>query len=376
MNYIVFALIYTALNKAGGHVLHLWRNPNPKVMKAMTMFGGATLLVVAAGVSIGSLGDGHQGCGAQAKAAVPLFDPFHHPGGAFAQEPWLDPLVFFLDKAYVVEALPSLHAYPAADAVFAGGADGLVSYLKGGILPQIQPGIGWLKPPVVHFTLNQGGDATAVTLVGTSGHAELDARLLQVINDMPRWTPAKNACGGAVEQAFAFRVVQAGCGPPPPEVPERDARTGQLHVSDTTIAQEHPYDLAFTLERSGDDTYTLVTTVKLHGGSYYASPNCTRDLKGKFHVEIEAQERIVLADRIKEFPLAMEGGYRHPLVHGPVDWVRVDTRYEQRLTVTSREDLEVAGFYRFTIEPRCTLEEVPFVIRQRGGRLTIERVGC
>ncbi|MBX2977817.1 MAG: hypothetical protein KF905_00850 [Flavobacteriales bacterium] len=285
-------------------------------------------------------------------------------------------MAFFSDKAYVVEALPSLTEAVATDAAFVGGGDSLVSYLKGGILPQIQPGIGWLKPPVVHFTLNEGGEATDVTLLGTSGHAGLDARLVQVITEIPRWVPAKDANGGAVEQKFAFRVVQAGCGPPPPEVPARDARRGQLPVADTTIAQEHPYDLTFTLEQAGDNTYTLITTVNLYGGSYYASPNCTRDLKGKFHVEVEDQEHIVLAEGMKEIPLAMEGGYHHPLVHGPVDWVRVDTRYEQRLTVTSREDLEVAGFYRFTIEPRCTLEEIPFVIRQLGGQLTIERVGC
>ncbi|MEZ4757032.1 MAG: energy transducer TonB [Flavobacteriales bacterium] len=346
-----------------------------KAMKATTLIGGATLLALA-GVSIYFLRDGHQGCGVQAKAAVPVFDPFQLQGGVFVQEPWLDPLVFFSDKAYVVEALPSWTEAGGTGAVFIGGADSLVSYLKGGILPQIQPGIGWLKPPVVHFTLNKSGDATDVTLAESSGQAELDARLLQVINDMPHWTPAKNANGGAMEQAFAFRVVQGGCGPPPPEVPERDARTGQLHVSDTTIAQVHPYDLLFTLERSGDNTYTLVTTVKLHGGSFYASPNCTRDLKGKFHVEVEEQGHIRLADKIKELPLATEAVHHHPLVHGPADWVRVDTRYEQRLAVTTREDMEVEGLYRFTIEPRCTMEEIPFVIKQRSGVLTIERVGC
>lgn len=199
-------------------------------MKATTIFGGATLLVVAAGVSIGSFREGHQGCGAQANAAVPVVDLFQLPGAAFVQEPW--------------------------------------------------------------------------------------------------------------------------------------------------TAQEHPYDLTFTLEQAGDNTYTLITTVKLYSGSYYASPNCPRDLKGKFHVELVDQERVVLAERMKETPLTMEGAYYHPMVHGQIEWVRVDTRYEQRLTVTTREDLEVAGLYRFTIEPRCTLEEIPFVIRQRGGRLTIERVGC
>lgn len=292
------------------------------------------------------------------------------------QEPWLDPVAFFSDGAYVVEALPSRTEAGSTDAAFVGGGDSLVSYLKGALLPHIVPGMGWLKPPVVEFTVGAKGEASNVELVATSGHAGLDARMVQVVTDMPRWTPAKAANGGAMEQAFVFRVVQGGCTSSSTNAPIQDTRTGQLPVTDTTLAKEHPYDLMFEVERSGDNTFTLITTVKLYGGSYYASPNCTRNFKGKFHIELEAQERIVLGDRVKEIPLKMDRGYYHPLVHGPQDWVSVDTRNEQVLTVNGQKDLEVKGMCRFTIEPRCTLEEIPFVIRQRGGRLTIERVGC
>ncbi|HRH68163.1 MAG TPA: energy transducer TonB [Flavobacteriales bacterium] len=181
-------------------------------MHATAIIGGATLVAVAS-VYVGFSSDDHQACCAQVKAAVPFFDPFQPTAGASVQEPWLDPLVFNSNKAYVVEALTSKTTAPTTDALFVGGADSLVSYLKGNILPHIQPGIGWLKPPVVHFTLDKGGDVTDVSLAGTSGKAELDAHLLQVITDMPRWTPAKDANGGAMEQAFAFRVVQGGCAP-------------------------------------------------------------------------------------------------------------------------------------------------------------------
>jgi hypothetical protein len=229
---------------------------------------------------------------------------------------------------------------------------------------------------VVRFTIGTHGEAANVALVATSGHAGLDEQLMKAVSGSPRWSPAQDEAGAAVEQTFAFRILQAGCDGPPPAEPAKDAGTGHLPVTEPKVAQDHPYDLAFTIEKADDRTYTLITTVKLHGGSYYASPNCTRDVKGKFHVELADQERIVLADMIKEVPLTVEGVYYHPLVNGPMDWVRVDTRYEQRLTVTSREDLEVEGKYRFTIEPRCTLEEIPFLIKQRSGVLTIERVGC
>jgi hypothetical protein len=60
------------------------------------------------------------------------------------------------------------------DAVFVGGSDSLVSYLKGALLPHIVPGMGWLKPPVVEFTVGTHGEAANVALVATSGHAGLD----------------------------------------------------------------------------------------------------------------------------------------------------------------------------------------------------------
>jgi hypothetical protein len=59
-----------------------------------------------------------------------------------------------------------------------------------------------------------------------------------------------------------------------------------------------------------------------------------------------------------------------------VNWVDVDTRYEYPLTVSTAEDFEVKGMIRFTIEPRCTLEEIPFVITQRSGALSIQPWGC
>jgi TonB family protein len=344
-------------------------------MKAMSLIGGATLLLLA-GVSVGSFSIGRPGCSEGTKAAIPFFDPFVHTSGSFTQEPWLDPLVFFSKKAYVVEALPGGTTAGRTDAVFIGGRDSLVSYLKGAIQPHIVPGMGWLKPPVVEFTVGPQGEAANAVVVATSGHAGLDAQLVQAITAMPRWTPAMDAKGGAVEQRFVFRVLQGGCDAPPPVAPTKDAGTGHLPVTDPKAVQEHPYDLRFTVKKAGDKTYTLVTSMELHGGSYYASPNCTRDMKGKFHLELAEQDQVILAKRFKEIPLGLQSMLHHPVVHGPMDWITQDTRYEHTLTVNTAEDLDVTGFYRFTIEPRCTLEEIPFVIKQRSGVLTIEGVGC
>ena len=149
-----------------------------------------------------------------------------------------------------------------------------------------------------------------------------------------------------------------------------------IPLSDRTAALEHPYDLEFRLEKGEGNTYTLITTMDLHGGSFYISPNAKRDFKGKFRVEIADQDHVVLGERIKEIPRSVEVIDLHPFVDGTVEWVNEDTRYEHTFTLMTKEDLDVGGKYSFTIEPKCTLEEVPFMIKQRSGVLTIEKWKC
>ena len=339
-------------------------------MKATTLVGGMSLVLVATAI-LGTSATLPEGCGARA-AAVPFFDPLKNGRAATVQEPWLDPLVFFSDKAYVVQAVPRNGA-GITEAAFVGGNEGLVGYLKGNILPQIRPGIGWLKPPVVQFNLNEEGGAIDVVLTGTSGNVELDARLVQVVEQMPRWIPARDAKGNAIQQAFAFNVVQAGCDQQPPTL---EVSMYAVPLTDRKAALEHPYDLDFRLEKTGADTYALITTMELHGGSFYVSPCAKRDFKGKFRVEVANEDHVALAADFTETPRSAEVIDLHPFVEGPVNWVNVNTTYEHRLTVSSKEDFELGGKYVFVIEPKCTLEQVPFLIKQRSGVLTIEKWKC
>jgi TonB family protein len=83
--------------------------------------------------------------------------------------------------------------------------------VKKQVLEHIAPGIGWLKPPVVHFQVDAMGAPTQVELVKTSGNADLDVALVRIFSQMPRWVPATDAQGRAVAQAFQFTVGQGGC---------------------------------------------------------------------------------------------------------------------------------------------------------------------
>ena len=79
------------------------------------------------------------------------------------------------------------------------------------MLEHIAPGIGWLKHPIVHFTINEQGMAEHVELVRSCDDAELDARLIGIFSSMPAWKPATDAQGRPVAQSFAFTTLPGGC---------------------------------------------------------------------------------------------------------------------------------------------------------------------
>jgi TonB family protein len=146
---------------------------------------------------------------------VTTFDPLSLPKDSTAREPFLDPTALFADQVYMVRPLEAegelFSSFQGKAARFVGGEQALVGYLKGRVLQHIAPGIGWLKPPVLHFHVDATGAPTRVVLVKTSGNAELDRALVRIFQEMPRWEAATDARGRAVPQAFLFEVGRGGC---------------------------------------------------------------------------------------------------------------------------------------------------------------------
>ena len=106
------------------------------------------------------------------------------------------------------------------------------------------------------------------------------------------------------------------------------------------------------------------------------SPHSTRDFTGRFTIELADYDNLTLGDDFIETPRSKEVIDPHQFVNGPVNWVQEDTRYDYHLTLKSQEDFEVGGKIIFTIEPKCTLEEIPFLIKYKSGVLTIEKWMC
>ena len=144
-------------------------------------------------------------------AAERSFDPLTLPQDTTARKPFLDPVALFSDEVYVVRPLTKEPEGIASNAEFVGGQQAMVGYLKENVLQHIAPGIGWLKPPVVHFIVDAQGTPTQVELIKTSGNQDLDVALVRIFKAMPHWEPATDAQGHPVAQAFEFVVGPGGC---------------------------------------------------------------------------------------------------------------------------------------------------------------------
>jgi len=156
---------------------------------------------------------------------------------------------------------------------------------------------------------------------------------------------------------------------------QHDTKTASLTCAsaDQTIYPflvQEPYELVFEIERSEDNTYRLVATIDFRNGSYTASPLTDRDLSGLFRMEVAPSNHIRLDDAIEENPPSIE------IDNMPGKWIREKTTYKQILHISHDEDFQIGGKVTFTIEPRCTFEEIPFMIKYRSGVLTIEEWGC
>jgi len=137
-----------------------------------------------------------------------------------------------------------------------------------------------------------------------------------------------------------------------------------------------PYNINIEIETTENNTSYLVISLKLYNGSYFVSPNSKREFKGKFYMDLGSYTDLDFEGDILETPRSIEELDLHPFVNGTVNWVRVNTTYKQALHIKAKDNFEVFGKIQFTIEPRCTLEEIPFAISYQDGILKIIYPKC
>ena len=145
---------------------------------------------------------------------------------------------------------------------------------------------------------------------------------------------------------------------------------------DHEIAKNHPYDVKFKIEQGADGQFKLVTEIKLYGGSFYVSPQTKSDFDGRFRIEVAPNENLSIGSDFVETPSSETVIEPHQFVHGPVNWVTEDTRYDHSIILHAQDDFSIGGKFIFVIEPKCTLEEVPVLFKYKNGVLTVEKWEC
>ncbi|TYA59001.1 hypothetical protein [Formosa maritima] len=137
-----------------------------------------------------------------------------------------------------------------------------------------------------------------------------------------------------------------------------------------------PYHLDLKIEDTETDSQKLVLFITLKGDAHFVSPNAKKDFKGKFNMSLDENSYIETLGKLIEIPLSVEEIIDpHHYVNGVVNWVRENTTYKLPLKVLTDKDFEVTGLIRFTIEPRCSLEEIPFIISQKSEELSVRLSG-
>ena len=142
------------------------------------------------------------------------------------------------------------------------------------------------------------------------------------------------------------------------------------------LTDSEPYSIDFHTDELLPNVYEFIINMKLNNGSYYVSPNAKRDFKGKFTIQLDDTNKLKPIAELVETPLSVEEYDPHPFVNGTVNWVRVNTKYTQQLQVTTKENFQLKGMIQFTIEPRCTLEQIPIIFKYYNGKMRVELFQC
>lgn len=146
---------------------------------------------------------------------------------------------------------------------------------------------------------------------------------------------------------------------------------GQTHFSDDVVREDPLYTAIVRLDKQSDKEHLLSIQMNLKKNGYFVSPTESGAFTGKFTIVLTEPQHLQTDGAIIETPLSKVDENE-----GFAKLVRENTHYKQSLRVLSKENFEVYGYIQFTIEPRCTLEKVPFILSYVDGKLSVKMDGC
>lgn len=146
---------------------------------------------------------------------------------------------------------------------------------------------------------------------------------------------------------------------------------GPTYFSDDLVKEDPLYTTIIRIDKQSDKEHVLSIQMNLEKNGYFVSPTESGSFTGKFTIVLTEPQHLQTNGAIIETPLSKVDENE-----GYVKWVRQNTNYKQSLKVLTNENFEVYGYIQFTIEPRCTLEKIPFILSYVDGKLSVKIDGC
>jgi len=150
-----------------------------------------------------------------------------------------------------------------------------------------------------------------------------------------------------------------------------------LVSNENIIINDDQYELQIKIEPLNND-YNLIIEMKPKKGAHFISPSEQKSFSGKFHMDLGSYKDVEFINCLAEIPMSKNEFGPKPKVFGAenVKWIHQNTTYSRILKLKTKEDFEVFGRIQFTIEPRCTFEEIPFAISYKNGKMSLFSPKC
>jgi len=131
-----------------------------------------------------------------------------------------------------------------------------------------------------------------------------------------------------------------------------------------------PYSISLSVEQLNDSMYSLHAKIKIDSISYMM-PIVNKTMTGIFKVKF--LDSAVMNSNYnlieKACPVVMNYVWSNP----PHKVIKGKVEYVQKFSIRTQTDFVSKGVIQFVIEPRCTLEKIPFVLSYKNGILKVKK---
>ncbi|MEE9348676.1 MAG: hypothetical protein V3U80_01360 [Flavobacteriaceae bacterium] len=152
----------------------------------------------------------------------------------------------------------------------------------------------------------------------------------------------------------------------------------QINIKENNalIITDSLYNLKIEVKKTEDNIFNLVISVDLKNGGYYVSPNTKKDYKGKFYTDFGSYKDVSFKGELQENKLEKSTTDPFPNVEDPENNVFENAIFTQELNLKTTDEFFVMGRIQFVIEPRCTMEQIPFMITFKNGKMIVTEAKC